>query len=945
LSHIVARSTNVKTHFLCSLWQRLDFIIGSLLFVVTLNGVAATDLVQPAKCKHFWRNGAERIHSGLKTGVDVGESPFGSDGVYECEIYLSKADYLQGKSIFVGEVGDSSYFKLKSVNGAKTDLPILSHGLWPLEHIHGDMEPKYTAFIPFVIPIEQVWRGAGDYNFEIHYKDLFPGKAGIRSGLITTESTVGVLYRFAVGSPVVVACLLQTIYCLFALILILSFRSSPNARTILVATSTLLIGLSTFQLSGVTRYFLPIKVAPFINFALQMVTFTCIARSICFLIRDYSGMLTRISRCLIFLCVAIFSIDLVLGSENPSLNRLLYGIGFTVAGVFGSAIASWALLTKRAVFFDSLSPSFARGIWFLVLALMFLLDMLNWQLLHARYVFLTHIFYFSSVVTIFLHSEISLHLNSLKYIKRLRAISNSALARLSRRGESVHETLSEMSGEFGKLFGAQRVSLIEINEEKIRLLGIHGDYADPTGIYHIGANSVLAELQRTGIVQRGWKARHGQPEMETEFWAIPIFSEGRVRGAVCLTDFVHGFMMPFYERHLDVFRKDVESCIHYLFSRCEELHRELASLRSAHEVSQASVRRNRQVAHDIRSPLSALGVFSSFADKLAEKERLLFRRAVDRISDIANRLSEATQQAETLGSRPATRLHSVQPIATILESIVPEKRLQYQYRTGVEIIADLAAGYGLFSEIDPVELKRIISNLVNNAVEAIPRNGKVTIDLRASNGIQISIADTGDGIPPERLPFLGREGVTFGKVGGSGIGLHHAISTIRSWGGEVKIRSAVGEGTCVVISLPLANSPRWFAPELLIDRSKPVVILDDDASVHQVWEHRFSESNLVDSRLEPIHFFSAEDFRAWVHGNRGAKDVTYLIDQELVGERCTGVDLIKELQIGKHSTIVTSHYEREELRAHCVELGAKLLPKAWAAHIPIRVLGDFREKA
>ena len=124
-----------------------------------------------------------------------------------------------------------------------------------------------------------------------------------------------------------------------------------------------------------------------------------------------------------------------------------------------------------------------------------------------------------------------------------------------------------------------------------------------------------------------------------------------------------------------------------------------------------------QVAHDIRSPLSALNMMVSTMKDLPEDKRLILRGAVQRINDIANGLLKHGK--DPMGSAN-TQINVAEPtmLVALLDNIVSEKRVQYRDKINVEIEGNLAKGYGLFSEVNPTELSRVISNLVNNLIEA-----------------------------------------------------------------------------------------------------------------------------------------------------------------------------------------------------------------------------------
>jgi two-component system cell cycle sensor histidine kinase PleC len=116
--------------------------------------------------------------------------------------------------------------------------------------------------------------------------------------------------------------------------------------------------------------------------------------------------------------------------------------------------------------------------------------------------------------------------------------------------------------------------------------------------------------------------------------------------------------------------------------------------------------------------------------------------------------------------------------------------------------------------------KQIIVNLLSNAVKFTPEGGKVVVRSRMlSDKIRLMIADTGIGIAPQSLVRLGRpfeqvESQLTKTYHGSGLGLAIARSLTQLHGGSMKLRSKLGTGTVVCVTLPrdprLAN--RQYLP-------------------------------------------------------------------------------------------------------------------------------------
>jgi cell cycle sensor histidine kinase DivJ len=126
---------------------------------------------------------------------------------------------------------------------------------------------------------------------------------------------------------------------------------------------------------------------------------------------------------------------------------------------------------------------------------------------------------------------------------------------------------------------------------------------------------------------------------------------------------------------------------------------------------------------------------------------------------------------------------------------------------------------------DPRALKQIVINLVANALKFTNRGGTVTIDAGVEGqSLVVSVADTGIGIAPEHFgrlgdPFFQVRGSHARSHDGSGLGLSIVKGLARLHGGEVEVRSRVGEGTRVMVRLPLdCEHPRAPASVRKIDR-------------------------------------------------------------------------------------------------------------------------------
>lgn len=104
------------------------------------------------------------------------------------------------------------------------------------------------------------------------------------------------------------------------------------------------------------------------------------------------------------------------------------------------------------------------------------------------------------------------------------------------------------------------------------------------------------------------------------------------------------------------------------------------------------------------------------------------------------------------------------------------------------------------------KLMILFENLIFNAISFTPRSGSITVTPRLEDGcVVIEVADTGSGIAPEHLPHVFEQFYTAreNKNEGSGLGLYICKLTVEELGGTVCAQSFIGEGTTMMIRIPL----------------------------------------------------------------------------------------------------------------------------------------------
>ncbi len=321
------------------------------------------------------------------------------------------------------------------------------------------------------------------------------------------------------------------------------------------------------------------------------------------------------------------------------------------------------------------------------------------------------------------------------------------------------------------------------------------------------------------------------------------------------------------------------------------------------------------------------------------------RSAVARIREISVELLEQTQRLRSMSLpeiAPVSAGVSTESIWMLVDSVVAEKQHQYRGRTDVIIeMLEPEVAYPVFAAVHAQLFRRMLSNLIDNAVEAIEASGQVQVVAAQDRGglVAIEVRDTGRGIRPEVLPPLMEKGQTHGKPGGSGLGLYAAKQALAAWGGNLRIASEWGHGTTVTATLPLAAPPDWFVPEIRIPAGATVVVVDDDPSIHEVWRRRLAVLAGSGEAIEQVHLTALHELRplcAQREQTAGAAPQVVLMDFEFHGAESSGLDCITCLGVAASSILVTSRADEAELRARCTALGVSLLPKSAAPFVPLR---------
>jgi hypothetical protein len=117
-----------------------------------------------------------------------------------------------------------------------------------------------------------------------------------------------------------------------------------------------------------------------------------------------------------------------------------------------------------------------------------------------------------------------------------------------------------------------------------------------------------------------------------------------------------------------------------------------------------------------------------------------------------------------------------------------------------------------------------------------------------------------------------------------------------------------------------------------------ICILDDDFSIHDLWEQRLTAAGFSLSTNACRHFASASELDAWLTANKASTEMAFfLIDYELLEEHENGLNVIERLGIAERSILVTGRFGEADILARATWMGVMVLPKPLVGLVPISV--------
>lgn len=263
------------------------------------------------------------------------------------------------------------------------------------------------------------------------------------------------------------------------------------------------------------------------------------------------------------------------------------------------------------------------------------------------------------------------------------------------------------------------------------------------------------------------------------------------------------------------------SLILYLFRRSiiyrENLRNELKMEKmSSQSIKMANLMKLRfftNISHEFKTPLTLI---QAPVEKLLDDETLkhseeqkfqlgLIQKNADKLLRMVNQLMDYRKLEAgslVLETSKGDIISFIKKVWTLFNELATQRKIQFEFRSGIE---------RLLMSFDPDKLDKIISNVLSNAIKNTDECGYIGLTVTKLDEIlQISIRDTGVGIPEKNLPYIFDRFYSVNTTGdtrleGTGIGLTLAKELTELHGGKIAVNSVLGEGTEITITLPISK--------------------------------------------------------------------------------------------------------------------------------------------
>ncbi|MCX4241994.1 hybrid sensor histidine kinase/response regulator [Paraliomyxa miuraensis] len=402
----------------------------------------------------------------------------------------------------------------------------------------------------------------------------------------------------------------------------------------------------------------------------------------------------------------------------------------------------------------------------------------------------------------------------------------------------------------GEYLGASRVCYAEVDDDD-DTIRIHAAFcapgiASPVGVYHVhafgpyllrtlGSGHTLVISDVDTVTELSEQERTSYPTAGViAYLGVPLVRNARLVAFLAIHQSAPRVWTP---EEIGL----AEEIAARTWAAVERARAEAALRISEERLREADRRKDEFLAmlgHELRNPLAAIRNATALIEHTTSPDPRMTRihAVLERQSTHMTHLIDGLLEVSRIARGKIVLERTTLDACSVVEEVVHDHGSELEERQ-LELETELPAA-PLWVLADRARLVQIFDNIVGNAIKFTPACGRVVVTLTAKDGAAVfRVRDTGVGMRPEMLevlfePFQQEAQDIVRSAGGLGLGLALAKGLVALHDGAIEARSAgLGEGTELVVRLPLAPPPDVDAPRPRPNPSKPrhILIVEDNA--------------------------------------------------------------------------------------------------------------------
>jgi PAS domain S-box-containing protein len=275
------------------------------------------------------------------------------------------------------------------------------------------------------------------------------------------------------------------------------------------------------------------------------------------------------------------------------------------------------------------------------------------------------------------------------------------------------------------------------------------------------------------------------------------------------------------------------------------------------------------VAHDFNNSLAAILGRAQLLRRQVKDEALI--RNLNIIQTAAEDAAATVRRIQTFARKSPVKEFGMLEVRGLLNDAIEITRTRWENEgrlRGLEYDVKLEAEEDCNTYGSASELREVFVNLIVNAVDAMPKGGKLSISCRRQDDrLQLQFADTGIGMPEDVCQKIFEPFFTTKGANGTGLGLSVSYSIIERHEGSISVRSEPGAGAIFTIDLPAVGPNSLAHDEPLLNEELSglrILVVDDESAVRETLAEMLVAANheveLADSGHEAIQKLSRTNF-------------------------------------------------------------------------------------